>query len=477
MGAKERAYADVMSVNFKVTGSGDQVVVKFPNDTSIQFGVDFGLFQGGEEEEKKNNNIPFNCENMKFILVTHNHIDHIGRLPLLYKNGFNGKIYTAEDTSCFIGAALYNSHAILKKKAKREQKKELFSEFDVSKTLENIVSCEFNEKIQLTEHIKATFFINGHLLGAALILVQISYPGYKDINLLFTGDYNYKNMFFDVPKLPGWVYQIPINIVQESTYGYMNSTEVEKCLESNVLEALKENKTVLGLVFSLGRCQEVLYILKRLQDTGQLDPNIPIYLDGKLAIKYTEIYLKGLLHIRDDMKDFLPTNFKYVDKELRQSLLANASPKVILTTSGMGTYGPATTYISHYISRKDCLIQFTGYTAEGTLGRELKDTPYGCNVTVYGVVKKKLARVEYSSELSAHAKADEMIKFLSDFKKVNTILVNHGEPEVKQMFAERIVDELSAKDVAILGCDVLGNNYLYRLSPYGLIKSFSTSFE
>ena len=307
--------------------------------------------------------------------------------------------------------------------------------------------------------------------------MQISFPGYKDINLLFTGDYHYKNMFFDVPKLPGWVYQIPITIIQESTYGYMDSTEVEKNLESNIVESLKNDKTVLCMVFSLGRCQEVLYILKRLQDTGKIDPNIPIYLDGKLAIQYTGKYLKGNLNIREDMKDFLPDNFKYVDKILRNELIDDCSPKVILTTSGMGTYGPATTYISHYISRTDCLIQFTGYTAEGTLGRELKDTPYGNAVSVYGILKRKLARVEYTSELSAHAKADEMIKFLSCFKKINLILVNHGEPEVKQKFAERIVNEVDVKDVAILGCDVLGRNYLYRISPYGLIKSFSTSFE
>lgn len=476
MGSKERFYVDIMSMNFKVTGSSHLVVVRFPDETAVKFGVDFGLFQGKDEEEK-NSKVLLGCDEIEFVLVTHNHIDHTGRLPLLCKKGFNGKIYATEDTSKLMSNALTDSYSILKKKAKREHRKELYSESDVYKTLNSLCGCKFNETIQLTKNIKATFFINGHLLGAALILVQISFPGYKDINLLFTGDYHYKNMFFDVPKLPGWVYQIPITIIQESTYGYMDSTEVEKNLESNIVESLKNDKTVLCMVFSLGRCQEVLYILKRLQDTGKIDPNIPIYLDGKLAIQYTGKYLKGNLNIREDMKDFLPDNFKYVDKILRNELIDDCSPKVILTTSGMGTYGPATTYISHYISRTDCLIQFTGYTAEGTLGRELKDTPYGNAVSVYGILKRKLARVEYTSELSAHAKADEMIKFLSCFKKINLILVNHGEPEVKQKFAERIVNEVDVKDVAILGCDVLGRNYLYRISPYGLIKSFSTSFE
>ena len=133
-------------------------------------------------------------------------------------------------------------------------------------------------------------------MGATSILVQIGYPGYENINLFFTGDYNNKNMFFDVPPLPEWVLDLPLTLIQESTYGDMNSSEIEKCFKENILKCLEKGGTVVAPVFSLGRSQEILYELKCMQEAGALDVNIPIYLDGKLAIRYTFLYL-SLIHI------------------------------------------------------------------------------------------------------------------------------------------------------------------------------------
>ena len=109
---------------------------------------------------------------------------------------------------------------------------------------------------------------NGHLVGAALILVQISYPGYEDINLLFTGDYNNKNIFFDVKPIPKWILDLPLTVIQESTYGDMDSSEIRETFKENVKNRLKNDGTVLALVFSLGRAQEILYTLKCMQKRG-----------------------------------------------------------------------------------------------------------------------------------------------------------------------------------------------------------------
>ena len=146
--------------------------------------------------------------------------------------------------------------------------------------------------------------------------------------------------------------------------------------------------------------------------------------------------------------------------------------KIILTTSGMGSYGAAQVYIPEYISRKNALIHFTGYTAEGTLGWKLKSTKLEDVVEIGGLVTRKMAEVEYTLEHSDHAKADKMIKFLQQFFNLKLVLVNHGEHDTASKFANRILKEVEAKRVGLLGRD-----YFFRISPYGLVKTFSTKIE
>lgn len=153
-------------------------------------------------------------------------------------------------------------------------------------------------------------------------------------------------------------------------------------------------------------------------------------------------------------------------------MLYDTNPKIIVTTSGMATYGPAQVYIPEYLSRKKALIQFTGYTAEGTLGNRLKIAEMGDIVQVGGLLVKKRANVQYTTEFSAHAKADEMIDFLNQFYNLKVVLVNHGETNTKNIFAERILDEVSTKRVGILGA-----GYFFRVDPYGVIKTLSTKFQ
>ena len=464
-------HADIMAMHPEVTGSCNLVIAKLPDGRTTKFGVDCGMFQEREHEEL-NDKLPFDPEEIEFCLVTHNHVDHIGRLPFMIKNGFRGKIYTTETTSKLLPLALRDSYKVLRDTSKRRNKKLLYNEEHVAQTEKLIVPCKYDETIFPAPNIKVKFLSNGHLVGAAMILVQISYPDYDDINILFTGDYNNKNIFFDVKKVPEYIREMPITIVQESTYGYMDSSEMEKTFEKNVLHCLDNDGTVVVPVFSLGRAQEILYEVKCMQDSGSLATDIPVYFDGKLAMKYTELYIKDGLDNKPEMRDFLPKNLRYVDKMLRPSVLRSTNKKIIITTSGMGSYGPAQVYIPEYITRKNCLIQFTGYCAEGTLGYRLKTAKQGESVEVGGLVVKKYAQVEYTTEYSAHAKADEMIDFLKQFRNLKLVLVNHGQSEVKKKFAERIYDEVQPKRVGILGED-----YFFRVNPYGLQKTLSINFE
>ncbi len=471
MGSKERFYADVMAMHPEVTGSCNLVVVKLPNGETIRFVVDCGLFQEKEYEDL-NHTLPFEAENVDFCLVTHNHVDHIGRLPFMVKEGFFNKIYATETTCKLLPLSLYDSLKVLKDVSKRKNRSFLYKERDVEKTLNLLEPCKYGETIYTSKNVKVTFLKNGHLIGAALILVQISYPECEDINLLFTGDYHCKNLFFDVDPIPEWILDLPLTVIQESTYGNMDTDEMHACFKENILNCIKDGGTVVAPVFSLGRSQEILYELKCMQDEGALSKEVPIYLDGKLAIRYTNLYLKDELDIKENMRHFLPENLSFVSKTERRGILQDTECKIILTTSGMGSYGPAQVYIPEYITRKNALIHFTGYTAEGTLGSRIKNTEIGQTVEIGGIVVKKQATVEYTTEFSAHAKADQMIEFLRQFRDLKLVLVNHGESEVKDIFAHRIAREVETKRIGLLG-----REFFFRINPYGLVRSLSTKFD
>lgn len=472
MGSKERFYADIMALQPEVTGSCNLVIVNYPNGEKTRFIVDCGLFQESDYSQY-NASFPFNAENIEFCVVTHNHVDHTGRLPLLVKKGFTGEIYTSKATAILLPLALADSYKVLKDVAKRNNAKQLYSESDVAETLRHVSATEeYTKSVDINPNIKLTMFKNGHLIGAALILIQVRYKGYPNINLLFTGDYNNKNIFSNIPKLRKAVKTLPLTIIQESTYGTTNSDEVTECFEENVLNCIKSGGTVVNMAFSLGRFQEILYKLKTMQDEGKLSTDIPIFADGTLGLRYTALFSKEELEIKPEAVDFLPQNLCFVNKENRAQVLESDECKIIVTTSGMGSYGPAPQYIIKYIKQEKCLIQFTGFTTEGTLGARLKSAENGDIVSIGGMLCTKRARVEYTTEFSAHAKADEMIEFLQQFEDIKLILVNHGETSVKEEFAKRILQEVNSKNVGILN-----REYLFRVGPYGFIKAMSTKFE
>lgn len=472
MGQKNRLYVDIMSTHPEVTGSCILCIAKYQTGEKIKFAVDCGLFQE-EKYETLNLSLPFNSKELDFILATHNHIDHIGRLPFAVKEGFYKNIFTTKATKKLMKPALENSCKVLQDLAKRNNTKPLYDEINVEETLKRVNGCDFNTPVEVVPNVKVTLFKNGHLPGAALILAQISSYYSEDINILFTGDYNNKNVFFDVPELPQWVYDLPLTIVTESTYGEVNSSDLNQTFESNIIEAVKQNKNIVIPVFSLGRAQEILYLLKKMQDSQKITTNYPIYLDGPLTQTYTGIYQKSNIGINDELKEnFLPSNLNYIlSCEERLSITSNPRPKIVVTSSGMASHGPAQMHIPAVISRENGLVHFTGYTAEGTLGRRLQETAYNEPVSVGGLIVKKLGEVKYTNEFSSHAKADEMIDFLKKFNNLKLVLINHGQTETKEKFASRIIDSVHPKNVGILGRD-----YFFRINSYGLVKTMGTKF-
>ena len=469
MGSKTKFYADLMAFNSEVTGSCTLCSVRFPDDVHVRFLVDCGMFQE-KANESMNRSLEFNPDSIDFVLVTHSHVDHIGRLPLLVKQGYRGPIYASKEVTNFLmGPALADCQGVLAASCTVRSLPPLYSEKDVSDTLHLTQGMDYFEEWSPHERIKVTFFQNGHVPGAVIVFVRIKYDNYENINLLFTGDYNNKNSFFSARKLPEKITSLPITVVEEATYGTTDSSECQPSFENRFKEVLSEYYNILLLAYSFGRTQEILYKLKCMQQSGLLSTDIPIYLDGKLGIKYTHIFPK--LDISERTKDFLPENFHFVAKSERDELMATRERKIIITSSGTGSYGPAQYYLPFFLPNKTSYVAFTGYTPKNTLGSKLQEIADGTSLRVGGIVVTKRAKVEYFTEFSAHAKADVLVDFLKDFTNLKLVLINHGEPEKKLAFAERVKKEVNPKMVG-----VLDREYWFRIDQYGYVKSVTTKF-
>lgn len=347
----------------------------------------------------------------------------------------------------------------------------LFTQKDVDETMKHVVGKDYNEKFKVTDNITVQFIPNGHLLGAASILVTIKSRKEDPIYLYFSGDYAKSNMFFDVPEISKEITQLPINIIEETTYGTSSKENTTKVFRKNLLESIKNGETFIAPVFSLGRSQEILLELRRMQDENILDKSIPIYLDGRLAQNYTNFYLNHKEYLMNDTQDFLPANYKEVQGfDERQLLGVDRNCKIILTTSGMGSYGPAQFYLPNYLSSPKCTIHFCGYTTPNTFGSKIKEIPDGQFANINGIMTKKKAKILSTSEFSGHAKKEDLLDLLKQFPNLKSVLLNHGEEEAKEKYANEVINELNPKKIAILG-----SKFYIRVGAYGVIKSHPTS--
>lgn len=473
MGEKCRFYVDIIAQHPEVTGSCFLLVIKDPAEKKTIKGIiDCGLFQE-RRYEHLNQQLTFNADEVSFVLLTHAHMDHIGRVPKMVKEGYKAYVYCTKDTYTLMPEALINGHKVMQKNAKLRHQSNLvlYDENHIEETIKRTCPIEYNKTYQVHENVKVTFLPNAHLVGAAMIFVEIhDYQG-NYINLLFTGDYNANNTFLPKSDIPQEILKKPLTIVTESTYGLIDSCEDDenKVFEHNVVKAIMENKEVLIPAFALGRSQEVLYRLKIMQEKGKIPLGVPIYLDGNLAMQYTDFYRKGALALKPEMIDFLPSNFEYVTSErMRTRLLNDNNRKIIVTTSGMGKHGPAQLYIPYALEKTRAMIHFTGYCAEGTYGRILQDTAHEEEIMLGGLLITKKAEVNFTTEFSSHAKADELMDLLGKFENTLSVVVNHGRTESKQTLAKRLRVNLKVKKIG-----VIDNSTVFRIGPYGIVKTIT----
>ncbi len=462
-----KPYVDIRGYNPDVTGSCIRNTVHFSDGEVFRFLVDHGMYQGeGHKSLEYNDSV--NPKKINAILLTHTHLDHDGALPIFVKNGYDKKIYMSDSSAAVIDIGFDDNYNIMKRDSKIKKQPILFSTNDIEKTIQQIEAVKYEKPIKIHKNITVTFFNNGHLIGASIILVQIEEIN-GTINLLYTGDYKANNVLLDIKPLPPWIYALPnLTIITESTYGSTSSSDIKHTWHNDIIEACSRNSVVLNCAFGQGRTQELLYYIRQMEDAGEIPKDYPVKVDGTTAISYTFRYLdrSNIIPFNENARYFFPYNIQFVDNKTRPAILNDSSRQIIISTSGMGSHGPAATYIPHLLSNPNALIYFPGYTAEGTLGRKIFEADYGQEIEFkdsYLTVKR--AQVLQTSEFSSHAKADEIIDFIDMFIP-RSVLFTHGAIEKKITLEERVKRELGINKTGILGIGLV-----YRIDSYGIAKA------
>ena len=446
----------VTGSNFLVEGAGKK------------FLVDCGMYQGKAAEEMENE-APFlyNPEEIDFMLLTHAHIDHSGRIPKLYNEGFRAPIYATKATCDLCAIMLPDSGHIQEQenewknnKRKRKglkQRPPLYTAEDATKCLEVFKPVKYDEIIDIDQNIHVRFNDAGHMLGSAIIEVWVT-ENEKTTKAVFSGDLGNN----DIPLLsePTMIEDADY-LVMESTYGdrlHVGTKDKAKVFLDIVSETLDNGGTVVIPSFAVGRTQEILYELNMIKEERSKDPKfqeeyeklmrVPVYVDSPLAISATEVFkenedlfddeTKAIMERGDNPLEFPGLKFTRTADESK-ALNERDEPSIIISASGMCEVGRIKHHLKHNIWNPKSTILFVGYQAPGTLGRTIVDGAK--TVKIFGEEFSVRARIEYIEGYSGHADQEWLLNFVYSFiKKPKHIFLVHGEPKGQMVLKDKIVE-------------------------------------
>ena len=418
--------------------------------------VDCGLQQGRDELD--NRYLAFAPGNIDILLVTHAHIDHTGRIPLLVKNGFHGRILTTRLTADLMKIMLLDSAHIQESDAEYENRKgeragrehvdPLYTEQDALDVFKYVTTCEYKEKVDLCEGVSAVFTDAGHLLGSASITLELEENGVHK-TIVFSGDIG--NVDQPIIRDPQLLKKADY-VVMESTYGDRNHTEVWSYtdeLAEIIDETLGKGGNVVIPSFAVGRTQELLYFIREIKDQKLVKstPNFPVYIDSPLAKAATTVFcgdLHGYLDeqalelVKDGTHMFTFPNLNLVESSEESKMLnLDTTPKVIISASGMCDAGRIRHHLKHNLWRANSAVVFVGFQSPGTLGRKLLDGAE--SVKLFGEEIAVKAKVVNFQGLSSHADHDHLIEWIKAFDpKPAHVFVVHGDADVAPAFADEL---------------------------------------
>jgi len=416
--------------------------------------IDCGLFQGSRELSELNwKPLPIEPGEIDAVLVTHAHIDHIGYLPKLWRDGFRGPIYCTKATKDITKLSLPDSGGLQEEFAKYANKKgfsrhkpalPLYTEADALEVCKLLQPLEFDENFELAGKCVMRFRRAGHILGSAMI--EFFLPDGRKI--LFSGDMG--RFHTPIIRDPEIMDSADI-LLMESTYGdrvHANESAI-RGLEEVLHRAVEIGGMVIVPAFAIGRTQEMLYYISELQREGRL-PKMPMFVDSPMATDATAIYSRNhddhdieMERLEDAVRNPLRPEDLIFTRKASESKKINSlhGPALVIASSGMANGGRVVHHLHRRLADDRNTILFVGYQAAGTLGRELVD---GANeVEIMGDRVPVRAAIHRIDSLSAHADSNEMMSWLGKFKEAPKITyLVHGDPEAMDAFSARIEREL-----------------------------------
>ena len=433
-----------------------------------RFLVDCGMWQGNAEIEKNNDkDFEFDPKSIDFMLLTHAHIDHSGRIPKLYKEGFRNKVYAHKATCDLCALMLPDSGHIQEMEAGWKNKKRMRKGEDpiepmytaelAARSLEIFEPVQYDQIIEITPDIHVRFNDAGHMLGSSIIELWTNENG-KETKTVFTGDLGNN----DIPLLghPTMIEDADY-LIMESTYGsrlHVRNKEKAQMFLDIVSETLDNGGTVVIPSFAVGRTQEILYEINKLKQEHDDEEfkrkyktlmKAAVYVDSPLAISATEVFKENTNLFDKEVQEELikgdnPLEFpglkftQTVDES--KALNESTEPSIIISASGMCDVGRIKHHLKHHLWNPKSTILFVGYQAPGTLGYNIVNGAK--TVKIFGEEIAVNARVEYIEGYSGHADQEGLMNFVYSFiSKPKHIFLVHGEPESQDVLAQKIITE------------------------------------
>ena len=432
-----------------------------------KFLVDCGLYQGKAELEEQNyREFDYNPAEIDFMLLTHAHIDHSGRIPKLYNDGFKGPIYAHKATCDLCQIMLPDSGHIQEMEAEWKNKKRirkgqptrgpLYTAEDALKCMEIFVPVKYDEIIQVSENIYVRFNDAGHMLGSSTIEIWAKEDG-KETKAVFSGDLGNN----DIPLLsePTMIDNCDY-LVMESTYGsrlHIRNDQKAELFLKIVSETIDNGGTVVIPSFAVGRTQEILYEINKIKENRHDEEflreyrtlmKVPVYVDSPLAISATQVFKENMDLFEDEVKkemergnnplEFPGLKFTQTADESK-ALNESDEPSIIISASGMCDVGRIKHHLKHNIWNPKSTILFVGYQAPGTLGYEIVNGAK--KVTIFGEEFAVNARIEYIEGYSGHADQEWLMNFVYSFyNKPKHIFLVHGEEESQEVLRNKILE-------------------------------------
>ena len=435
--------------------------------------LDCGQFQGGKAQEALNYEpFPFNPSEIDYVILSHAHIDHCGRIPLLVQRGFKGVIYCTDATADLVDVMLKDSGYIHEKEAEWKNRKAeragkplvkpLYTYNDAVESLKYIKPVLYDQLIELNEDMKVVFNDAGHILGSSIVELWVS----EDDNvskLVFSGDLGVKGR--PILRDPVIIKKADY-VIMETTYGnrlHEQNTKSIEDLMNIVVKTIKRGGTVVIPSFAVGRTQELIYEFNRFyeerEEYRKILENLMVYVDSPMATTATEVFRKNAQVFDEETKKYIlngnnPLDFKNLKftrtTEESQYLNVDQHPKVIISASGMCEAGRIRHHLKHNLWNPKSSIVFVGYQAEGTLGRMLVEG--ADSVMLFGEEIHVNAEIYNLEGFSGHADRDGLLSWLSGFReKPSEIFLVHGEAESKLEFAKIIKQELGYEPTVVQG--------------------------